>query len=126
MPRPSEKHSGTSKPKHAGEQCDKGAILAQKKSNNPKCPPTHHVLHHIWTTKRDTEKRAESKQSLDSDLSPAMQRWMREPMRDQPWHGVRTFSVSPPSKGKYVVKGETGSNSAVEGTVEPKDDGPHV
>ena len=91
-------------------------------SNDAEGSTTHQVCYHALTTDGNTEKRAESQRPSNIHLSPAMQRWEKESEGQQPWLGITGSSAPPPSKGKYVAKGETGSNSAVKWSDDGKGD----
>ena len=69
---------------------------------------------------KNIDKHGKPKQSSAHQSSPAMKRWEDESFHDQPWHGIGSFSALHTSKGKYVDRGETGSNSAVAGSDEGK------
>ncbi|MCJ1453629.1 hypothetical protein MMC28_003976 [Mycoblastus sanguinarius] len=82
----------------------------------------YHSLRQTWPTKNNIHGQPELKQMPVKTNSPMLQRFAAESMREQPWNPIGHITAASPAKEKYVVKGETNSNSAVAGSDKA---GPH-
>lgn len=48
--------------------------------------------------------------------SSTVDRWLKESMREQPWHDIGGVPELPPAKGSSVTKSDTDSHGAVAGS----------
>ncbi|MCJ1456034.1 hypothetical protein MMC28_006391 [Mycoblastus sanguinarius] len=78
------------------------------------------TLKRTWPTEKDPSGETEPKHTLVTKNSSTVDRWLGESMREQPWHNISGIPELSPSKGRFVIKGETGSNSALAGSEQRK------
>ncbi|KAL2038844.1 hypothetical protein N7G274_008366 [Stereocaulon virgatum] len=107
------KNQHGNRPKEGDRCCDNNRRDPARGSNDAECSKPYPVCYHALTTEGNTQQRAESQRPSNIHFSPAMQRWEEESEEQQPWLGITGSSAPPPSKGKYVAKGDAGSNSAI-------------
>jgi len=75
-----------------------------------------------WTTNIGHENGDKSQRVAASALSPAMQRWLGEPMREEPYHAVGAVADAVGSEGGHKKQDRSDSNKAVAGSDEGKNE----
>ena len=80
---------------------------------NKACPAQiYQPLKRTWAARATSVSMKETTQRSDTDTKPALQRWMEESVRKEPWNNVRSFAAVSLSEGQTRAGEEVGSNSA--------------
>lgn len=78
-----------------------------------------YALKRTWSAEKDGSGGKEQKPTPEASSSSNLDRWLKESMREQPWHDIGAIH-EPLAKGALVMSYETGGNSAVAGSEQQK------
>lgn len=81
---------------------------------------TRNILCRTWTTNTGHANDNKSQHVAASAVSPAMQRWLGEPMREEPYHAIGAVADASGPEGEHKKQGGTDSTKAVAGSDEGK------